>query len=101
MFCPQGSGHWSDFPAALCSVSVTNISGSIKKGRRKIHTCNICKKTFKKKDHLQEHHLKHSGEKPHLCPICFKCFTRKRNIKTHIAMTHPQVPFAHKFNLKN
>lgn len=59
---------------------------SIKRKRRvqkKNFQCEVCKKMFKSRNHLNDHVRTHTGEKPYICEICNKSFSQKTNLKTH------------------
>lgn len=48
------------------------------------HRCDICSKTFTRKEHLLNHVRQHTGESPHRCTYCPKTFTRKEHLTNHI-----------------
>lgn len=48
------------------------------------YKCEECDKNFKKKSHLDEHMLIHSGEKPFKCEKCGWSFRRKDKMKKHM-----------------
>ncbi|XP_018330725.1 GATA zinc finger domain-containing protein 14 [Agrilus planipennis] len=50
----------------------------------KSHTCEICKKTFKRKEHLFQHVKLHTGFRPFRCDKCNKCFMRKEHLLRHM-----------------
>jgi uncharacterized Zn-finger protein len=39
-------------------------------------SCNICKKTYSRVDHLARHYRSHTHERPFLCETCGKAFAR-------------------------
>lgn len=41
------------------------------------HRCDICKKSFTRKEHYVNHYMWHTGETPHQCTTCGKKYTRK------------------------
>ena len=45
--------------------------------------CQLCLKTFKRKDHLANHERTHTEERPFQCEICNKAFARKDNLDKH------------------
>ena len=66
-----------------------NGSDASKKARlvKPEHICTVCNKAFKRRDHLKEHFLIHTGERPHTCHICQKSFKRRSSLTAHF-MTH-------------
>ncbi|KAB7507104.1 Zinc finger protein, partial [Armadillidium nasatum] len=81
-------------PSPSCSSRIVTSEAETHSRQRqnvKPHLCTVCLRSFKKKDHLREHSVIHTGEKPHVCPYCQKRFTRKRTVKSHIAISHNNV----------
>lgn len=74
---PYGGRDWTQW-----TVSVANTS------HPRPYACCVCGRPFKKKAHLQEHFLVHTGEKPFVCPQCDKRFSRARTLKAHMAVVH-------------
>lgn len=54
---------------------------------RRLFTCQICNRAFKKKHHLRGHMTVHTWKKPFVCPYCSASFTRKASLERHMA-TH-------------
>ena len=50
--------------------------------------CPLCPKTMKRKDHMKDHILIHTGEKRFFCTICHRFFNRKSSLNRHIEKTH-------------
>ncbi|KAJ5474068.1 hypothetical protein N7475_003634, partial [Penicillium sp. IBT 31633x] len=54
--------------------------------------CTIidCRRSFKRRCHLERHIRSHSKEKPHVCwvPGCHRAFSRRDNLKPHCTKTH-------------
>ena len=46
--------------------------------------CNICEKSFTKRETLKIHLRFHNGEKPFKCPDCDKRFTVRHALRYHI-----------------
>lgn len=49
-------------------------------------TCEVCKKVFKRKEHLMQHLKSHVGLRPFKCeePSCNKSFSRKEHLLRHV-----------------
>ena len=50
--------------------------------------CTICNKTFKRKDNMKEHKMRHMKEKRFPCSDCKKSFTTKRELNNHVFSIH-------------
>ncbi|KAJ8273229.1 hypothetical protein GJAV_G00099190, partial [Gymnothorax javanicus] len=46
----------------------------------KTHCCPECGKGFKKRGHLLQHRVIHSGARPFACPICQRSFNRRESL---------------------
>ena len=49
----------------------------------KVFNCEICGKSFSRKDYLKTHMITHTGEKPFECEVCGKSFSLKHDLKEH------------------
>ena len=54
----------------------------------KDYECDICHKTFSRKDNLARHQKRHSNSSEHECSDCGKVFKRKANLQTHMKNKH-------------
>ncbi|GFT27242.1 zinc finger protein [Nephila pilipes] len=52
--------------------------------RLRLFVCDICKKSFKQRVHLQDHMRSHTLEKPFKCHLCPQTFNRKSSAKRHL-----------------
>lgn len=50
----------------------------------KTYTCQVCSKTFKRREHLYQHSKLHSGLRPFSCVHCPKTFSRKEHLMRHL-----------------
>lgn len=62
------------------------LKPDLKDPENKLKCCHICGKFFK--HHLEKHLLTHSEKKPFQCDICNKTFKRKNHMKTHTKLIH-------------
>lgn len=85
----QGNVDMAGFPAdGSCLVPWTICLATASRSRP--YGCSSCGRSFKKKAHLQEHYLLHTGQKPFVCQYCQKSFTRARTLKTHVIVVHKE-----------
>ena len=61
--------------------------------------CPLCSKTMKRKDHMKDHILIHTGEKRFFCTICHRFFNRKSSLNRHIEKTHALGPVEPKIEM--
>lgn len=72
-----------------CGKKFTQIS-SLKRHAVSAHSevrpyqCNICEKSFARKEYLQLHLVTHGGPKDFKCDKCERTFARKEYLRTHI-----------------
>lgn len=57
------------------------------------HRCDICKKSFTRKEHFMNHVMWHTGETPHHCQVCGKKYTRKEHLANHMRSHTNDTPF--------
>ncbi len=50
--------------------------------------CNLCVKTFTRKESLQYHFFSHTGEKPFKCSLCAASFRAKPTLRNHLRTVH-------------
>lgn len=56
----------------------------------RIHKCNLCDKSFKKIQALNEHYAIHTGDRLYECPHCDKTFKVRANMHHHRKLKHPK-----------
>lgn len=64
---------------------------------KKNFECDVCKKTYRSKSHLNRHCLTHFGTKPFTCQDCGASFTQKCTLKTHKLIHEKANPFSCKW----
>ena len=52
------------------------------------YACPFCTSTMKKRDHMEQHILTHTGVKPFSCKLCTSNFTRKSSLQRHLEKMH-------------
>ncbi|KAF2363551.1 Zinc finger C2H2-type, partial [Trinorchestia longiramus] len=75
---------------ALGSLAFSSNCQSILDVRapKKLHQCPHCTYQSPKRQHLEYHIRKHTGEKPHACPHCSYRAAHESNMRRHIAVHH-------------
>ncbi|MCL4170993.1 UNVERIFIED_CONTAM: hypothetical protein GTU68_029028 [Idotea baltica] len=63
-------------------------------GDAKAFACELCDKTFKRRDQLRSHiYYRHSNNRVYSCPVCYKTSHSTYHFKMHM-LTHSNVrPF--------
>nr|XP_042899200.1 oocyte zinc finger protein XlCOF15-like [Parasteatoda tepidariorum] len=73
LMCPYVSQYKSTFMRHL-----------LKHTGEKPFVCDVCQKTFSRRDKLTSHYMsKHSENNPFVCSICQKTFSRNDKLKDH------------------
>lgn len=60
-----------------------NISGR-RHGSRTLYTCELCDKSFQRRQGLRVHHQIHTDERPYPCTYCEKAFRCRSHLNRHI-----------------
>ncbi|TRZ01556.1 hypothetical protein DNTS_030601 [Danionella cerebrum] len=95
------SHHQSDLPHSTQDVISQNAHhqqdnqdpmSSTCSSPDKSYCCNECGKGFKKRGHLQQHGLIHSGDRPYSCTVCERSFNRRESLTRHEKI-HEEKPY--------
>ena len=70
---------------------------SIADGTKKVFCCNICGRSFAKRQYAKTHYKMHIGEKTFECTVCKVGFLTKSNLKRHMIVHTGKKP--HKCNI--
>lgn len=82
--------HPSD-PCIPHSTQESSASSSCGSPDKTFH-CSDCGKCFKKKGHLLQHGVIHSGARPYACSTCSRAFNRRESLTRHEKI-HEEKPF--------
>ncbi|XP_029315792.1 zinc finger protein 770 [Cottoperca gobio] len=64
-------------------TTISSSKSNITCKKRKLHTCQICFKSFVFPSKLSRHLVTHSGIMPYKCTLCSKAFTQRGHLKVH------------------
>ncbi|KAK8382304.1 hypothetical protein O3P69_015324 [Scylla paramamosain] len=85
------------FKCEVCSKSFAKKQYLTKHKYRhrevKPHACDVCNKRFAQKFEVAVHKIKHTGERPHQCNVCGKPFRSKVNLLHHKMRHTGEYPF--------
>ncbi|KAK4878441.1 hypothetical protein RN001_010947 [Aquatica leii] len=89
----QFSGQSFTTFSSMGSNSGNHVESLPKQEIIKRHTCDICGKTFKRREHLYQHMKLHTGFRPFTCENCNKSFLRKEHLLRHMVAHSGQKNF--------
>lgn len=85
--CSESFNKYSEFLKHNCKDNKVKIDQTKSSNNIKLHTCQICNKTFKLLGHLKRHIVVHTGEKHYVCQICERPFSDSSTLRKH-SKTH-------------
>ncbi|KAL1890729.1 hypothetical protein Sste5346_008054 [Sporothrix stenoceras] len=71
--------------SSTATPSISTPSASTSSSSSSPFACTVCRKTYKRREHLQRHVLSHAPVPPHRCSICGNCYRRPDVLKRHFA----------------
>ena len=57
------------------------------------HVCGECGKSFRRKDHLQDHSTTHLTHRPYSCDLCDYACNRKDRLQAHLLSHTGEITF--------
>ncbi|XP_075164394.1 uncharacterized protein LOC142236995 [Haematobia irritans] len=78
-----------------CRVTMTSpkqLEQHIVEKHMNRHKCDLCEKSYTKKDSLREHMAFHTGNALYTCPHCPKTFIYRSSRRMHQKREHPNLP---------
>jgi hypothetical protein len=87
--------HTSDGPHGVLAFDNNDVKGANgeeesrggKKPRR-TYVCQICQKSFRRREHCMRHERGHTKEKPYLCRYCKRSYARRDLVTRHEKSLH-------------
>ena len=92
-FCPTCGNGFSFSPNNKRFLKHVQTCGDKMEAnrRKKILSCEVCGKVFKKSYNLKVHMQKHTGSRNFACALCGKDFVAKRTLVQHTERNHPEI----------
>lgn len=84
-----------NFSCTMCDqrfFSKTHVQKHmIKHFGERIHRCEVCNKSYPRKQTLRDHNLRiHSSEKKFMCSVCSQGFVQNKDLRIHMKIHHPE-----------
>nr|CAI5839217.1 unnamed protein product [Callosobruchus analis] len=75
--------EYTNLVSAVAPSEDPKPNSNSNQSQSKSHMCDICLKTFKRREHLGQHIKLHTGFRPYICEHCNKAFMRKEHLVRH------------------
>jgi zinc finger homeobox protein 1/2 len=81
--------------AATCDVSNATMTSLAERATmsHRVHSCELCDKTFTKHSSLVRHTYQHSGLRPFQCLVCQRAFKHKHHLTEHSRLHSGEKPY--------